>query len=141
MPTDPYFTCYRGLEMQAEFQPSVAQGFAQDRLNQFCDLNAGTTLSSSFKMVSQTYLHDFDSQVTLSFSANWQIGDSSCANRERVPSLEECKDKLGSVLNNCDTDSIEIKYGGSNVVDCIDWTMTVAAYKPPVSNPPVCLHM
>ncbi|KAH6717821.1 hypothetical protein BKA61DRAFT_417725, partial [Leptodontidium sp. MPI-SDFR-AT-0119] len=53
-----------------------------------------------------------------------QLGDETCT-EGRIPSVEEYTSQLSAVLNNCDTDSIQSKYGGTRVNSCISWTMYV----------------
>jgi len=130
--------------MQIESQPSVPQPFAQEKISQFCTLNADTPLSLNEnieKRIFQTYSYDLNRQIIATFKGDWQVGDPSCANRERAPSLEECINTFSTVLNGCDTDSIEQKYGGSKIVDCIDWTITVDSPSSPIPNPPRCKHL
>ena len=119
-------------------QTSVSQTFVTFRIAEFCEIYAQVELSTNTPIVPQSYLYDYDSAVTLTLSAHWQVGDPTCATQYHLSSVEECKDKLGSVLNNCDTDGVEKKYGGSNIVDCIDWTMTVSTSQTSQPDISVC---
>lgn len=38
--------------------------------------------------------------------------------------------ELGNILNNCDTDSVTNKYGGTHLNNCVDWEILINATLP-----------
>jgi hypothetical protein len=62
--------------------------------------------------------------TTLWLGAGWQIGDGSCQTGRAITATE-CTEQLGIVLNDCDTNSREQKYGGSRVNRCVAWMIGV----------------
>jgi hypothetical protein len=56
--------------------------------------------------------------------AAWQINDPTYTT-SRKTNIDECNTILSTVLNGCDTDSIDFKYGGFKVNECNVWTIAL----------------
>jgi len=111
-----------------ETQPSVEQSFAQSNIENVCYLFKGILVDG----VTQQQLimpypvpNNNDNKVMWLWAA-WNLGDSACI-VGRIVDVEECKFQLSTVLNGCDTSSVQFKYGGTKVNNCIVWGITVSA--------------
>ena len=124
MPADPRLFCFKGEGIDYLEQPSAPHQFVQENIPAFCDMIEGTPMSAA-KQNSLTLMYPLPSPgFDVLLSAGWQVGDETCT-ETRAPSLDECITQLSQVLNNCDTDSRQRKYGGTRVNSCISWTIVV----------------
>lgn len=109
----------------ASSQPSVNQSFIQSSILQACKTFDGITMNGDaqetlilpFNVGSQSGAKS-DNIVWL--GAAWNTGDTSCQTPMAV-AADDCNTMLATVLNGCDTDTIDFKYGGWKVDNCIVW--------------------
>jgi hypothetical protein len=109
----------------ASSQASVNQPFIPSSILQACktfdgvtiDGGAQETLILPFNVGSQSGAKS-DNIVWL--GAAWNTGDTSCQTPMAV-TADDCNTMLSTVLNSCDTDTIDFKYGGWKVNNCVVW--------------------
>lgn len=132
LPDDPYLDCDGGEGLDKSMQAFVPQPLAQTSINEFCT-TATVTLSADGASIHCSQIA-VDDTTTLGLAAGWQIGDASC-NTPRAITTSECELQFGTVLNNCDTDSITQKYGGHRVNNCVAWMISINGTIPDPPTP------
>ena len=126
LPEDLSLQCKRH-PIWFENQPSVEQPFAQPHIDRACDLFKGNTVGgvNQQQMVMSYPVPNSNNNKYMWLWAAWNLGDPACI-AGRAIDVEECKSQLSTVLNGCDTNSTQFKYGGTKVNNCIVWGMTIS---------------
>jgi hypothetical protein len=81
-----------------------------------------------------------NTDMTVGLAAEWDYSDE-CSGISRVVNADECNTMLSAALNDCDTDTLQDKYGGWKTNNCIVWNVeisgenTIPQPQPPASPP------
>ncbi|KAK6515959.1 hypothetical protein TWF281_004550 [Arthrobotrys megalospora] len=120
-------TCYKpGYEGPYD-SAYVPLSFAEPKIRESCALFKGVPLDAQ-KQQNLLMIWPIDGTKLNSLYTwvKWQINDPTCNNEPAYMMTEDdCVQKFLSVINSCDTDTVEAKHGGSRVTDCLVWNVHV----------------
>jgi hypothetical protein len=108
------------------YKPPVKQAFAQDKIGAFCNHVDGFVVDSK----DNTYgpvaygIDGKDSDGLLWLSVSWDPSCNPVAPGKATVVKDDCSLKMSAVLNGCNTNSIDTKWGGQAWSGCILWNMT-----------------
>lgn len=115
--------CFRD-PIFSDVQTSATQPFIQTSISTACGEFNGITLDQNNQTLLELPYEVPNTNVVVWLIAAWQINDPTCTTSRKI-AADECNQMLSTVLNGCDTDSTEFKYGGYKVNDCIVWTISM----------------
>ena len=124
LPADPGLTCFQGI-MYGPDQQYVTPEFAQQQVTVFCNAVANIPLDPiDTTQISEPYDPGYYNDTLLWVTKNWQLGDPTCTTG-RTPSVSDCTKAFSDIMSTCDSSSPGRSFGGSLVLDCIDYMMII----------------
>jgi hypothetical protein len=106
-------------------QQYVVPEFAQQQVTIFCNDVASIALDPiDTPQIREPYDPGYNNDILLWITKNWQLGDSTCTTG-RTPSVSDCTQAFADIMSSCDANSPGQSFGGSLVLDCIDYMMFI----------------
>ncbi|KAK6519755.1 hypothetical protein TWF506_000054 [Arthrobotrys conoides] len=105
----------------------VPLSFAEPKIRESCAIFKGIPLDAQKQQnLLMIWPIDGTKYNSLYTWVKWQINDPTCKDEPAYMMTEEdCVQKFLSVINSCDTDTVESKHGGSRVTDCLVWNVNI----------------
>ncbi|KAF3173824.1 hypothetical protein TWF106_001066 [Orbilia oligospora] len=124
---EPGLTCYKpGYEGPYD-SAYVPLSFAEPKIRESCALFKGIPLDAQNQQsLIMIWPIDGTKYNSLYTWVKWQTADPTCKDEPAYMMTEDdCVQKFLSVINSCDTDTVESKHGGARVTDCLAWKVHV----------------
>ncbi|KAF3080555.1 hypothetical protein TWF569_009203 [Orbilia oligospora] len=125
--SEPGLTCYKpGYEGPYD-SAYVPLSFAEPKIRESCALFKGIPLDAQNQQsLIMIWPIDGTKYNSLYTWVKWQTADPTCKDEPAYMMTEDdCVQKFLSVINSCDTDTVESKHGGARVTDCLAWKVHV----------------